>query len=101
MPSDPRRGRAYQAARRLLLRHRPQPCWICGHGIDYDADPRTPRAPSADHLQELALGGHPIDPANLAVAHVGCNSSRGARLGNTLRQQRQAPTTDPGPSRDW
>lgn len=99
MPSsDPRRTRAYRAARAVLLRHKPQPCTICGKPIDYDAPPRTPPSPSADHVAAVILGGAGIDLSNLRPTHYGCNARRGAILGNL---RRRGPVADPGPSRAW
>lgn len=56
------------------------PCWICGHPIDYTADPTGP-SPDRFHLDHL----HPVstrpdlvnDPANFRPAHAACNQARG------------------------
>jgi 5-methylcytosine-specific restriction endonuclease McrA len=56
-------------------------CWICGQS-DFVRVGRHPRSPSVDHVTALAVGGHLTDPANLRLAHYGCNSSRGVGLGS-------------------
>jgi 5-methylcytosine-specific restriction endonuclease McrA len=55
-------------------------CWLCGHQVDRQANPRSPRAPSVDHVIPRHLGGDPYDLANCRLAHLGCNSARGKRL---------------------
>lgn len=77
--------RAQQRAKRL-------PCWICGQPINYEAEWPDSDSFSVDH--ERPLSTYPEgaeDPANLRSAHLGCNSSRGARaprptLGATSRE---------------
>lgn len=59
--------RAYQA----------QPCHWCGIRRQPGGPPMT-----VDHEPPLALGG---DNSRTVPACMSCNSSRGARLGNTLR----------------
>lgn len=55
-------------------------CWICGKPVQFGAHPRSPAAPSVDHVIPRSLGGDPLDLANLRLAHLGCNSARGNRL---------------------
>ena len=58
---------------------RPQPCarcWLCGGQIIYGLRPRHPSGPSADHVTPLNKGGDLLDPANVRLAHYGCNSAR-------------------------
>lgn len=55
-------------------------CWLCGEPIHWGADPRSPRAPSVDHVVPRSLGGNPLDLANCRLAHLGCNAARGNRL---------------------
>jgi hypothetical protein len=60
-------------------------CAWCGQPIDYELTRRTPlhrMAGTADHIQELWCGGDPLDPANLAPMHRGCNT----RKSNTMRR---------------
>ena len=52
-------------------------CHLCGHDIDFNAQPRTRFAPSVDHVVPISKA---IDLAfvreNLRAAHYGCNSSK-------------------------
>jgi 5-methylcytosine-specific restriction endonuclease McrA len=53
-------------------------CWRCGQSVDRTVHKRHRLAPSADHILPVSRGGtHAL--ANLRLAHVGCNSSRGNR----------------------
>ncbi|MCL2795845.1 MAG: HNH endonuclease [Microbacteriaceae bacterium] len=63
--------------RARALRHRRQPCWLCGKPIDYSLPYTDPMAFTADHVQPRALGGKLI--SELRAAHRSCNSRRGAR----------------------
>jgi hypothetical protein len=82
----PGRDHAYRKARAQVLRQATL-CSLCGGPLDFGAPPRSPRAPSADHLMPVKLlaGLDPktaaqlaSDPAGLRAAHIGCNASRGA-----------------------
>lgn len=56
------------------------PCWLCGHALDEQLTKLWPRhrwAATVDHIVALSLGGDPLDPANMFVAHMVCNSQRG------------------------
>lgn len=54
-------------------------CHICKGKIKPDKHKHPhPLSPSIDHLIPLAAGGT-HEPANVAAAHLGCNSSKGAR----------------------
>lgn len=90
-PNAGRRGRRWETLKANLRAQR-RPCWLCGQPIDYtlqwpdlgsfSVDHRTPRE-DAPHLAE--------DPANLAAAHLGCNTTRGKRdpspsLGSSSRR---------------
>jgi len=64
-----------------------QSCAICGGPLDFDAPPRSARAPSVDHVLPISRtrGLDPItrqrlalDPAGMRPCHVGCNARRGA-----------------------
>ncbi|MFF9625434.1 HNH endonuclease [Streptomyces griseosporeus] len=78
MADNPRQGRPY---RRLTtwLRAQRLPCWLCGHDINYDLDPRHPLSFTLDHLIPISRGGSLLDPANARAAHRRCNSSKGNR----------------------
>lgn len=65
-----RHGRPWRRLRIQILDRDRRICHLCGH----------PGADTVDHLVPLAAGGHPTDPANLAAAHLTCNSRKGARL---------------------
>jgi 5-methylcytosine-specific restriction endonuclease McrA len=55
-------------------------CELCGAPIDFEAPPRTRRAPSVDHIVPLHAGGAELPVLDeLRLAHVSCNSQRGAR----------------------
>lgn len=60
-------------------------CRFCGESIDLTLPARHPKSWSLDHIRPLSEGGDPHDPANVAPAHFGCNSSAGAKLGNAKR----------------
>ena len=49
-------------------------CWICGEKVTRLTG-RTPPSASIDHVIPLEAGGTDT-PANLRLAHYGCNSSR-------------------------
>lgn len=59
------------------IRARRDPCGLCGHPIDYNAEPCTYWSFSLDHIVPLAHGGGVHDLANVQAAHFGCNSKRG------------------------
>jgi 5-methylcytosine-specific restriction endonuclease McrA len=78
-------------------------CAICGGLLDFDAPPRSPLAPSVDHvlpISQIRALYDPIearrvavDPSLLRAAHYGCNSRRGA-----ARRPAKATTEA---SREW
>jgi 5-methylcytosine-specific restriction endonuclease McrA len=75
------------------------PCVLCGRPIDYvftRALPRHRLAGSVHHLTGLAQGGDPLDIANLAPAHRGCNTREGNRVRHALRRSQGVRT-----SRRW
>ena len=76
------------------------PCWMCGRPIDYEftrARPLHRLAGTAHHIIRLAQGGDPLDPANLAPAHRGCNTSESNKLRGGKARRRRAVRT----SRSW
>lgn len=93
-PSQFRSTAAWQKARARALRGA-SVCHICGGLLRRDLDPRHPQSPSVDHVRPLAtldLSTHAdrmiaLDPSNLRPCHLGCNSSRGARM-----PKRKVPT---------
>ncbi|WP_415855642.1 HNH endonuclease [Sinomonas sp. G460-2] len=59
-------------------KYRVQPCWLCGHDVDYSAPHDDSSAPSVDHVRPRSTHPHLInEPSNLRLAHLGCNKSRG------------------------
>lgn len=69
--ADPRRTGKWQALRLLILARDGGVCVWCA----------SAPATCVDHVQPLAAGGAPYDPANLVAACLRCNSIRGARQG--------------------
>lgn len=55
-------------------------CWRCGQDIDMSLEPNDRMSATVDHVIPLAMGGPPLDVANLRPAHRACNSARGARM---------------------
>ena len=80
-------GRAWQQLTHRLKQTLPPLCRRCGQPINLALPPNHPQAWTAGHIVDLARGGHPTDPNNLAPEHRSCNSSAGARLGNRRRKQ--------------
>jgi len=73
-------------------------CSLCGGELDLTAPPRSPQAPSVDHVIPLAelqrydpetRRRMALDPALLRPAHYGCNSRRGAGRRPTARRTSQ------------
>jgi len=92
--ADPRTSRKWLELRaRVLAKARAEntPCGICGRLIVWDAEPRTPLAPSVDHNVPLMHGGAAYDPTNLRAAHFGCNAGRGNQ-GRPGRRRKGRPT---------
>ena len=91
-----RSGQQWERARQLVL-DSSNICHICGKPVNPDAPPRSRYYPSVDHLLPIhAMRGLSLeeqtrlslDPANLAVAHFGCNSGRRERpIKRTIRRQ--------------
>lgn len=68
-------------ALKLEVRARRAPCCRCGQKIDYSLKWPDLQSFSVDHYPH-PLDTHPHlaeDPANLAAAHLSCNSSAGDR----------------------
>jgi 5-methylcytosine-specific restriction endonuclease McrA len=59
------------------------PCVLCNRPIDYGFTrvwPNHRLAGTVHHLTGLAQGGDPLDTANLAPAHRGCNTRESNRI---------------------
>lgn len=54
-------------------------CHLCGKPVDMTLAWPHRDSKSVDHIIPLSKGGA-HDPSNCALAHMGCNSSKGARL---------------------
>jgi hypothetical protein len=85
-----RQGARWRAAQKLCMAEseaKAVPCWFCGQLIDYELTRLNHLhrvAGTAHHIHGLAQGGDPLDAANLAPAHRGCN----ARESNLIRAKR-------------
>lgn len=116
-----RSGKAWQTATAsLYARERLKPpaertCKLDGptcrkHGriVDLDRpyrDPRTgkvdPRSKSANHIVPIAEGGAMYDPANLELAHLGCQHHQGGKIRDKQDRKRRRNRTPSRRSRDW
>jgi 5-methylcytosine-specific restriction endonuclease McrA len=74
--SKGRTGRPWRRARARVLATQTV-CWLCGQPVDRSLPWPHPMSATIDHRVALAAGGAELDPANLALAHFGCNSSKG------------------------
>lgn len=92
--TDPRWTYRWKQLRRSMIASATH-CALCGYLLDRDAPARSRWRPSIDHIVSLAEGGEPYDPANLRVVCGGCNSSRGASMGNLARGTRHHPAPLP------
>lgn len=93
-----RKGHAYRLLRQRVLREE-RDCVICGEWVDKSLPGTHPDGPTLEHLVELDAGGEELDRKNCALAHLRCNSSRGAKY---LHQKRAAEATAPRvTSRSW
>jgi hypothetical protein len=71
-----RTGRPWRQLREQVLAEEDD-CFRCGEPVDKTLPPRTRWSASVDHKVALTDGGAPLDRANLALAHHGCNGSAG------------------------
>lgn len=90
------RGRPYRRLVEWTRQNLPWVCWICWAPITAVAWP-DPRSWSLDHAIPVSRGGPRLSRDNARPAHLGCNSSKGAR---PVSQARRALPVPP-PSRDW
>jgi len=54
-------------------------CHLCGEEMDANADAHDDRAVTMDHLIPVSEGGRVSARGNLALAHRGCNRTRGSK----------------------
>lgn len=52
-------------------------CWLCGHVVDKTLPGTDPDGPTVDHIKPREHGGT-NELSNLRLAHLRCNSARGA-----------------------
>lgn len=78
MPRGPRTGHAWRQLVARVKREEDHCCW-CELPVDKDLPGTHPAGPSVEHLVPLSRGGSLLDRANVALAHLGCNVSRGSR----------------------
>lgn len=95
MAGDPRFTRRYKRLAAWVYRAY-DVCCICGGPVDKTLRFPDPKSRSLEHLTPIADGGDPYDPANAALAHLGCNSRKGQAMQH--RGQRSSLGT---PSRSW
>lgn len=74
-----RQERKHGASVRMMVKRHGAVCRICGGPIDVTLRAPHPMTPSIDHIRPRAHGGT-NDPANLQLAHLRCNISKGARI---------------------
>lgn len=60
-------------------------CWICRRWVDQTLDRRHPMSRTVDHVQQLGMGGEPLDRANCRLAHRKCNTQKS----NQVRAKRR------------
>ena len=72
-------------------------CWICRQRVDKSlrgvrvynqakgTRPLHPMSPSLDEIDPVSAGGDPLDRANVHLAHLVCNESRGDRASSDRR----------------
>ncbi|MGH9914770.1 MAG: HNH endonuclease [Pyrinomonadaceae bacterium] len=99
-----RRGSRWRTARSACMAAAEfvrAPCFLCGRAIDYDFTRMYPRhrlAGTVHHVVGLAQNGDPLDPANLAPAHMACNTRESNRLRAGKPSMRRIPPLN---SRRW
>jgi len=79
----PPRTKGHRRHKATLVKRDGWTCWLCGDPIDPDASWPDRLSVTIDHLLPVSRGG--TDTAdNLGLAHLACNSSRGATDRTTL-----------------
>lgn len=72
-------------------------CGLCSADVDRALiGSHSPWRPSLDHIIPRSSGGS-HDPSNLRLAHVWCNSVRGAGRADDLFEEVSCPTSRPSP----
>jgi hypothetical protein len=103
MPSDdPRLKTPARKALRATVAKECGPCWRCGLPIDYSLPWPHLRSYVLDEIISRDDGGDPLDPQNVAPAHLDCNARAGAAITNRKRRFRRWGAPTPlNASRDW
>lgn len=70
-------GRVERFWRKTIYQRDNWTCGICGHPVDPDLEWPNPESASLDHIVPLSQGGEHTR-ANTRLAHLHCNTSRGA-----------------------
>ena len=67
-------------------------CHLCGRPVHLDVPPRSPDAPTIDHVIPVGIGGSKLDTRYWRLAHYRCN-----------RRRSTAPLLEPtqGATRTW
>lgn len=81
-----------------------RPCYLCRRPIDYaltQVAPNHGRAATVHHIVGLEQGGAPEDPANLTVAHRGCNTRHSNLLRGLASARRKSLAQLATGSRRW
>lgn len=87
-----RSGRRWAALRAQVFAEETH-CWWCGQPVNQALPPTHPMSRTADHVDELALGGAPLDRSNVRLAHRRCNTNKSNRL-RALGRRRDSLTVD-------
>ena len=97
MPAD-RRGRSGRPWERIKkqMQAEAEQCAKCGKPISIEYQWPHENSVTIGHIIPLALGGDPLDPRNLQVECIRCNSGEGTEIaqrarGNPARQSYQNP----------
>lgn len=89
MSSFGRSHRTWIELCKRLRRELPPVCHLCGGQIDLTLPHNDSRAWTLDHIESLMSNYERAhDVSNLAPAHRGCNSSKGAREGARMNVRR-------------
>lgn len=89
MANNPRQanGHRRRQLRARVLREEDD-CWRCGLPVDKTLPPHLDGSPEIDEVIAFALGGDPLDRANVRLAHRLCNIRAGQQAKQTLKARR-------------
>jgi hypothetical protein len=63
----------------VYARDKDKGCYFCGGYVDQTLPRGHPWSKTCHHIVELQDGGELLDPEWMHIAHLGCNSSAGAK----------------------